>query len=99
MRNLVRETRLEPSQFILPLFACPGKGVRREIGNGRIFLSHWPVKAASVQSVDAAGVILTTDQYELEEASGKVSNIGVGVFSSKARIDNTPLLPPIISTP
>ena len=32
LRNLVRETHLEPSQFVLPLFACPGEGVRREIG-------------------------------------------------------------------
>jgi porphobilinogen synthase len=33
MRRLVRETRLESSQFILPLFTCPGKGVRRPIGS------------------------------------------------------------------
>ena len=32
MRRLVRETRLSPAQFILPLFVCPGEGVRREIG-------------------------------------------------------------------
>src|SRR5258708_11978077 len=31
MRSLVRETHLEPSQFILPLFVCEGEGVRREI--------------------------------------------------------------------
>src|SRR2546428_307185 len=33
IRSLVRETRLAPSQFILPLFVCPGEGVRREIGS------------------------------------------------------------------
>jgi porphobilinogen synthase len=32
LRSLVRETRLDPAQFILPLFVCPGEGVRREIG-------------------------------------------------------------------
>ena len=32
LRSLVRETRLAPAQFILPLFVCPGEGVRREIG-------------------------------------------------------------------
>ena len=26
LRRLVRETRLTPSQFILPLFVCPGEG-------------------------------------------------------------------------
>ena len=33
IRNLVRETRLAPSQFILPLFVCSGEGIRREIGS------------------------------------------------------------------
>ena len=28
MRNLVRETRLNPAQFVLPLFVCPGEGVQ-----------------------------------------------------------------------
>jgi len=31
LRSLVRETRLAPEDFILPLFACAGKKVRREI--------------------------------------------------------------------
>ena len=33
MRSLVRETHLEPSALIYPLFLCPGEGVRREIGS------------------------------------------------------------------
>ena len=33
LRDLVRETRLEPGQLIYPLFVCPGEGVRREIGS------------------------------------------------------------------
>ena len=32
MRDLVREVRLDPKQFILPLFVCSGEGVRKEIG-------------------------------------------------------------------
>jgi len=31
LREMVRETRLEPSNLIYPLFACPGEGVRREV--------------------------------------------------------------------
>src|ERR1700751_3033411 len=31
--SLVRETRLDPSQLIYPLFICPGEGVRREISS------------------------------------------------------------------
>ena len=31
MRALVRETRLAPDMFMLPLFVCDGEGVRREV--------------------------------------------------------------------
>ncbi|HYE72099.1 MAG TPA: porphobilinogen synthase [Blastocatellia bacterium] len=31
LRTLVRETQLSPSNFIYPLFACSGEGVKREI--------------------------------------------------------------------
>jgi len=31
LRALVRETRLSRENLVLPLFACPGKGVRREV--------------------------------------------------------------------
>jgi porphobilinogen synthase len=31
MRALVRETRLSPDMFVLPLFICEGEGVRREV--------------------------------------------------------------------
>ena len=31
LREMVRETRLDPSNLIYPLFACPGEGVRREV--------------------------------------------------------------------
>ena len=33
LRALVRETRLTPDNFVLPLFACPGEGMRREISS------------------------------------------------------------------
>ena len=33
IRSLVRETRLAPENFVLPLFVCPGSGVRREISS------------------------------------------------------------------
>lgn len=33
LRALVRETRLAPEDFILPLFACAGEKVRREISS------------------------------------------------------------------
>jgi len=33
MRALVRETRLSPDMFVLPLFVCEGEGVRREVNS------------------------------------------------------------------
>jgi len=33
MRAMVRETRLSPDMFVLPLFVCEGKGVRREVAS------------------------------------------------------------------
>lgn len=33
IRSLVRETHLEPSQLIYPLFVCPGEGVRTPVGS------------------------------------------------------------------
>jgi porphobilinogen synthase len=33
IRSLVRETRLSPDQFVLPLFVCEGEGVRREVAS------------------------------------------------------------------
>jgi hypothetical protein len=83
----------------------------RETMNGRLFLSHWPVKEDDIVSVTVGDVAVTpmrytrgavlaprvyelntrgsavlaprevplvTGEYELEEASGKLSNISVG---------------------
>ena len=33
LRALVRETRLAPEDFVLPLFACAGEKIRREISS------------------------------------------------------------------
>ena len=45
MRALVRETRLSPEMFVLPLFVCEGEGVRREV----------PLDARRVQPVGRRG--------------------------------------------
>ncbi len=62
MRGLVRETHLEPSQFILPLFVCPGKGVRREIasmpGHAQLSVEQAVREAVEAQSLGLGGVLL-----------------------------------------
>jgi porphobilinogen synthase len=62
IRDMVRETRLVPGQFLYPLFVCPGAGVKREIGSmpGNY---HWSVdtlveEARSVKALGIAGVLL-----------------------------------------
>jgi len=47
----------------------------REVFDGRLFLTQWPVKDTDIESVTAAGSVMTPDTYELEEWSGKLSNV------------------------
>ena len=82
MRRLVRETRLEPSQFILPLFACPGRGVRKEIGampgNYQMSVDEIVKECAEVSSLGIGGVILFgLPESKDEEASGAYDDDGI----------------------
>jgi porphobilinogen synthase len=82
MRSLVRETHLEPSQFILPLFVCEGEGVRREIssmpGNAQLSIDNIVQECLVVQSLGIGGVILfgIPDQKD-EMASGAYAENGI----------------------
>jgi porphobilinogen synthase len=82
LRNLVRETRLEPSQFILPLFVCPGEGVRREIGampgNYQMSVDEIVRECAEVHSLGIGGVILFgIPEVKDETASGAYADDGI----------------------
>jgi porphobilinogen synthase len=62
MRRLVRENHLEPSQFILPLFACPGEGIRRPIGsmpgNFQLSIDELVKECEGVVALGIGGVML-----------------------------------------
>jgi porphobilinogen synthase len=62
MRSLVRETRLSPEQFILPLFAVEGEGIRKEIGampgNYQLSVDELIKECAEAHSLGIGGVIL-----------------------------------------
>ncbi|MGD0201169.1 MAG: porphobilinogen synthase [Bryobacteraceae bacterium] len=62
LRSLVRETHLEPSQFILPLFVCPGEGVRRAIssmpGHCQLSVEEAVREAMEAQYLGLGGVLL-----------------------------------------
>ncbi len=62
VRDMVRETRLSPEQFIYPVFVCPGRGVKKEISSmpGNY---HWSVdtlvgEALSLKSLGIKGIMI-----------------------------------------
>src|SRR5277367_5238103 len=82
MRDLVRETHLQPSQFILPLFVCPGEGVRREIGampgNYQLSIDQLILECEEVLALGVGGVILFgLPETKDDEASGGYAEDGI----------------------
>ncbi len=74
LRALVRETRLAPEDFILPLFACPGKNIRREIpsmpGVHNLSIDEIASEAARAYEMGVRGVIL----FGLPEAKDEMGS-------------------------
>jgi porphobilinogen synthase len=62
IRSLVRETRLSPDCFILPLFICEGRGVRREVssmpGVCQLSVDEAVKEAAAAKADGVLGVLL-----------------------------------------
>jgi len=62
LRDLVRETRLSPQDFVYPLFVTHGEGVRREIdsmpGQYHISLDRLPAEAEELRSLGLRAVLL-----------------------------------------
>src|SRR5438309_3716733 len=62
LRALVRETRLSPDMFVLPLFVCGGEGVRREVpsmpGVFNLSVDEAVKEAASARGDGVKSVIL-----------------------------------------
>src|SRR3569833_986813 len=82
MRVLVRETRLDPANFILPLFVCPGEGIKREIssmpGNYQMSIDQFVKECEEVQSLGIGGVILFgLPETKDEQASGAYDENGI----------------------
>jgi porphobilinogen synthase len=95
LRRLVRETRLDPAQFILPLFACPGEGVRREIGampgNYQMSVDELVRECQEVKSLGIGGVILFgLPETKDEAASGAYADDGIVQLALRAIKRATP---------
>jgi len=75
MRRLVRETRLDPAQLILPLFACPGEGVRKEIssmpGNFQLSIDELVKECEAAHALGIGGVILFGIPEHKDEAASE----------------------------
>ena len=82
IRSLVRESRLSPKQFILPLFVRDGENFRREIsampGNYQLSIDQLIVECEEVQSLGIGGVILFgLPETKDEMASGGYAEDGI----------------------
>ena len=82
MRRLVRETHLEPSNLVLPLFVCPGEGIRKEIssmpGNAQLSIDNLVKECEAVHGLGFGGVILFgIPEHKDELASEAYSDNGI----------------------
>jgi porphobilinogen synthase len=82
IRSLVRETRLEPANFILPLFICEGEGIRKDIGSmpghAQMSIDGIVNECRQVKALGVGGVILFgIPAQKDEEASGAYDDHGI----------------------
>ena len=82
MRDLVRETHLQPANFILPLFVVEGEGIRKEIksmpGNAQLSIDKLIEEAREAKSLGVGGVILFgIPKHKDEDATGAYDDEGI----------------------
>ncbi len=82
IRKMVRETRLAPEQFVLPLFVCPGTGIKKEIssmpGNYNWSVDMLVEEVRSAKSLGIGGVMLFGIPEKKDDlASGAYADNGV----------------------
>jgi porphobilinogen synthase len=82
LRAVVRETRLAREDLILPLFACPGQNVRREIGSmpgvHNLSVDEIAKEAAAAYDLGVSSVILFgLPETKDETASGAYADKGI----------------------
>jgi porphobilinogen synthase len=82
LRSLVRETRLDLRDFVLPLFVCPGDGVEEPLvglpGIARRSVDVLAEEAARVQALGIGGVLLFGIPEEKDEVgSGAYDEDGI----------------------
>lgn len=89
LRAFVREARLAREDFILPLFACPGNGMRREIpsmpGVHNLSVDEIAREAVAAYEIGVRGVILFgLPESKDETASGAYAKNGIVQQATRA---------------
>ena len=82
LRRLVRETSLDPGDFILPLFICPGEGVRKPISSMpphcQLSIDAAVEECREIHSLGIGGIILFgLPETKDEVASGAYADDGI----------------------
>jgi porphobilinogen synthase len=82
MRRLVRETRLDPANFVLPLFVCPGEGIRRPISSmppqAQMSIDVTVEECREIHSLGIGGVMLFgLPESKDEMATGAYDDQGI----------------------
>jgi len=95
LRSMVRETRLTRDDFVLPLFVCPGDGVRREISSmPGVFNLSIDETTKDVSAAFDAGVrsviLFGLPESKNEVASGAYAEDGIVQRAIRAIRQSTP---------
>ncbi|HEU4766455.1 MAG TPA: porphobilinogen synthase [Pyrinomonadaceae bacterium] len=95
LRSMVRETRLTRDDFVLPLFVCPGTGVRREIssmpGVFNLSIDETTNEVSAAYDAGVRGVILFgLPESKDELASGAYAEDGIVQRAIRAIRQSTP---------
>lgn len=82
LRRLVRETHLQPENFVMPLFVCPGEGIKKEIsampGNYQMSIDRLLEECREISGLGIGGVILFgIPETKDEMASGAYDPDGI----------------------
>jgi len=95
LRSLVRETQLTRNDFVLPLFVCPGDGVRREIssmpGVFNLSIDETTKEVAAAYDAGVRSIILFgLPESKDELASGAYAEDGIVQRAIRAIRQSTP---------
>src|SRR6476646_977490 len=90
LRRMVRETKLSPDDFILPLFACPGTGVARPVSSMPGVFQHSVDQivetSRAAHEVDGIGSVLLFGLPEHKDATGSAAWSSDGIVQRAVRV-------------